>query len=37
MEVAARGGQLDRCREMLPRICDEFKRFKTLVESNGWV
>lgn len=37
MEVAARGEQMDQCRTLLPRVCDEFARFNTWMESNGWV
>jgi CheY-like chemotaxis protein len=37
MELAGNAGQLDRCRELLPRAVEEFERFKTVLERSGWV
>jgi two-component system sensor histidine kinase/response regulator len=37
MERAGTAGQLDRCGELLPRAVDEFERFKSTLESAGWV
>ncbi len=37
MERAGTAGQLDRCREKLPRAWEEFERFRLAVEQAGWV
>jgi PAS domain S-box-containing protein len=37
MEIAARAGELDKCRELLPGVCDEFERFKTALQREGWL
>jgi PAS domain S-box-containing protein len=37
MEWAATAGLLDDCRGLLPLAIDEFERFKTAVELDGWV
>ena len=37
MERAGRDGQLDRCGELLPRAAAEFERFKSTLETAGWV
>ena len=37
MELAGNAGQLDRCRELLPRAVEEFEKFKTVLERSGWV
>ncbi|MDR3703184.1 MAG: PAS domain S-box protein [Candidatus Sulfopaludibacter sp.] len=37
MERAGAAGELDRCRETLPRAWEEFERFKSAVEKAGWV
>jgi CheY-like chemotaxis protein/HPt (histidine-containing phosphotransfer) domain-containing protein len=36
MERAGEAGQLDRCRELLPRAVEEFQRYKSAVERAGW-
>ncbi len=37
MEQAGVAGQLDRCGRLLPRAEEEFQRFKSALESAGWV
>jgi HPt (histidine-containing phosphotransfer) domain-containing protein len=37
METAAFSGRLDDCRDLLPEATNEFNRFKTTVERDGWV
>jgi two-component system, sensor histidine kinase and response regulator len=37
MELAAKAGQLDECGELLPRAVEEFERFKSILERDGWV
>ena len=37
MERAGTAGQLDRCGELLPRVVEEFERFKGILESARWV
>jgi len=37
MERAGADGQLDRCRELLPRVAEEIERFKTTLQEAGWV
>jgi len=37
MEDAANIGQLEHCRELLPRATEEFDRFKGTLERDGWV
>jgi PAS domain S-box-containing protein len=37
IETTATAGQLDSCRGLLDRVTNEFDRFKTLVERDGWV
>jgi HPt (histidine-containing phosphotransfer) domain-containing protein len=37
MEMAGKAGQLDRCRELLPRAVEELQRFRSALERAGWV
>jgi signal transduction histidine kinase/FixJ family two-component response regulator len=37
MERAGKDGQLDRCRELWPRMVEEIERFKTTLQEAGWV
>ena len=37
MESAGAAGQLSECEELLPRMVDEFDRFKRTLERTGWV
>lgn len=37
LEQAGTDGQLDRCRQLLPRAFDEFDRFRNTLELAGWV
>jgi CheY-like chemotaxis protein/HPt (histidine-containing phosphotransfer) domain-containing protein len=37
MEEASGSGQLDRCDRLLPQATEEFERFKTRLETGGWV
>jgi hypothetical protein len=37
LERAGAAGQLDRCRELLPRAAEEFERFRSTLEIAGWV
>jgi CheY-like chemotaxis protein len=37
MEDAAKVGQLDQCGKFLPRAVEEFERFKSTLERDGWV
>ena len=36
MESAGKGGELDRCGELLPRAVEELERFKSTLEREGW-
>ncbi|MGB6944368.1 MAG: Hpt domain-containing protein [Bryobacteraceae bacterium] len=36
MEQAGRAGELDRCRQLLPRVAEEFERFKRALDWAGW-
>ncbi len=36
MEQAGRAGELERCRQLLPRVADEFERFKRALDWAGW-
>ena len=36
MERAGTAGHLDRCGELLPRVVEEFGRFKSTLEQSGW-
>jgi HPt (histidine-containing phosphotransfer) domain-containing protein len=36
LEQAGSEGQLDRCRDLLPRAAAEFKRYRDTVEQTGW-
>jgi CheY-like chemotaxis protein len=37
MEEAGNSGQLDHLGELMPRVVEEFERFKSTVERTGWV
>jgi PAS domain S-box-containing protein len=37
METAARGGQLDECRRLLPSLGYEFERFLSVLRRDGWL
>jgi PAS domain S-box-containing protein len=37
LEQAGTAGQLDRCGDLLPRVINEFERFKSTLERTGWV
>jgi len=37
IEQAAIGGQLVRCKELLPCALEEFQRFKGALETTGWI
>jgi CheY-like chemotaxis protein len=37
MEQSGAGGQLDKCRELLPHAVGEFERFKETLERTAWV
>jgi HPt (histidine-containing phosphotransfer) domain-containing protein len=37
METAAAAGLLEDCRGLLPHAIEEFERFKTTVQLDGWV
>ena len=37
MERAGSAGKLDQCAELLPRVVEEFERFKSVLERTGWV
>jgi len=37
IEQAAKTCDLDRCRQLLPQVEDQFHRFKTAIEQDGWV
>jgi HPt (histidine-containing phosphotransfer) domain-containing protein len=37
MEHAGAAGRLERCGELLPRVVEEFERFKSSVELAGWL
>ena len=37
METAVTESRMDHCRNLLPHLNDEFERFKTTVERDGWV
>jgi two-component system, sensor histidine kinase and response regulator len=37
LESAGKAGQLDTCRDLLPRAFEEFDRFKTTLERDGWL
>jgi HPt (histidine-containing phosphotransfer) domain-containing protein len=37
METAANAGQLDQCRNLQPRAIEEFERFSSKVQADGWV
>ncbi len=36
MEMSGKAGQLDRCRELVPRAVAEFERYKSTLEQAGW-
>jgi len=37
IEQATNANDLDRCRQLLPRLVDQFQLFKTTIEQGGWV
>jgi CheY-like chemotaxis protein/HPt (histidine-containing phosphotransfer) domain-containing protein len=37
MEQAGTAGQLDRCGELLPQAVEEFERFRSTLETAGWL
>jgi hypothetical protein len=37
IEREGSAGQLDRCRDLLPRAVEEFERLRDAVEVAGWV
>jgi HPt (histidine-containing phosphotransfer) domain-containing protein len=37
MELAGAAGQLDRCGELLTRAGEEFRRYMSALERNGWI
>ena len=37
MEQAGASGQLNRCRELLPHVVEEFDRYRNTLERDGWV
>jgi PAS domain S-box-containing protein len=37
VEQAGAAGQLQHCDELMPRVTEEFERFRTVLESEGWV
>jgi HPt (histidine-containing phosphotransfer) domain-containing protein len=37
VEQAGSAGRLDQCCELLPRVVEEFERFKSTLERSGWV
>ena len=36
MEQAGRAGEMDRCRQLLPQVAEEFERFKRALDWAGW-
>ena len=37
IEQATNANDLDRCRQLLPGLVEQFQRFKTVIEQGGWV